>query len=149
MSTVFLGSDHAGFNLKSFLIQELSRLGFETKDMGTDSCESCDYAQIAHPLCEAVLSIQGSGILICGTGLGMSMAANRHAGIRAAKCDVELEARLARRHNDANILCLGARIIGVELALAITLAFFETSFEGGRHARRIGQIEQVSSSGKG
>ena len=141
MKTVLIGSDHAGFELKRLLLQELAKLGHAVQDEGTDSGASCDYAQIAHPLCEKALAEDCAGILICGTGLGMSMAANRHAGIRAAKCDLELEARLARRHNDANILCLGARMIGAELALAIAVAFLETGFEGGRHLRRIGQIE--------
>lgn len=141
MRTVYIGSDHAGFELKQILMNELKVIGIKARDMGTSSTESCDYAHIAHPLCEAVLASGESGILICGTGLGMSMAANRHKGIRAAKCDIELEARLARRHNDANVLCLGARIIGSELALAIVAAFLEGKFEGGRHERRIAQIE--------
>lgn len=136
-----MGSDHAGAELKNFLREELQRLGYEVVDHGCAGTESCDYALIAHPLCEAVLAQQGFGILICGTGLGMSMAANRHKGIRAALCGVEVMARLARAHNDANVLCLGARIIGRELAVAIVLAFLQGEFEGGRHARRIGQIE--------
>lgn len=141
MNRILIGSDHAGFALKQVLAQELAKLGYAVTDMGTDSAESCDYAQIAHPLSKAVLELRCPGVLICGTGLGMSMAANRHVGIRAAKCDLELEARLARRHNNANVLCLGARMIGSELALAILLAFLNTEFEGGRHERRIGQIE--------
>lgn len=141
MDMIHLGSDHAGYPLKEVLIKELRGLGYATKDHGCDSLESCDYALIAHPLCEAVLADQTRGILICGTGLGMSMAANRHRGIRAALCGQELMARLARRHNDANILCLGARIIGVELAIATAIAFLTTGFEGGRHLRRIGQLD--------
>lgn len=141
MKTIHIGSDHAGYALKQKLSAELAPLGYAIHDHGVDSEASCDYALIGHPLCEAVLADKSIGILICGTGLGMSMAANRHIGIRAAKCDLEIEARLARRHNDANILCLGARMIGTELALAITMAFLESSFEGGRHQRRIGQIE--------
>lgn len=141
MKKILVGSDHAGFELKQFLERELETLGWSIQDFGTNSKESCDYAKVAHPLCEAVLSEGAPGILICGTGLGMSIAANRHARIRAAKCDLELEARLARRHNDANVLCLGARMIGSELALAITVAFLDSGFEGGRHQRRIEQIE--------
>lgn len=141
MKTLHIGSDHAGFALKEFLKRELAGLDYTVIDHGPSSEASCDYATIGHPLCEAVLSENGAGILICGTGLGMSMAANRHAGIRAAKCDLEIEARMARRHNDANVLCLGARMIGTELALAITLAFLDSKFEGGRHLRRINQIE--------
>ena len=141
MHTIHIGSDHAGVELKIFLKAELERLGYQVVDHGCESTESCDYAHIAHPLCEQVLADHALGILICGTGIGMSMAANRHKGIRAALCGVEVMARLARAHNDANVLCLGARIIGRELALAIVVAFLQCSFEGGRHARRIGQIE--------
>lgn len=141
MKTILIGSDHAGYDLKQYLATELEKRGYAVKDHGTHSTGSCDYPNIAHPLCEALLANGGIGILICGTGLGMSIAANRHKGIRAAKCDLELEARLARRHNDANALCLGARMIGAELALAIASAFLETEFEGGRHQRRIDEIE--------
>lgn len=141
MRTIHIGSDHAGTELKCFLREELRKMGYQTVDHGCSGAESCDYALIAHPLCESVLAENARGILICGTGLGMSMAANRHEGIRAALCGVEIMARLARAHNDANVLCLGARIIGRELALAIVVAFLEGGFEGGRHARRIGQIE--------
>lgn len=144
MKTARIASDHAGYGLKQLLIRELPNLGYAVKDYGTDSEASCDYALLAHPLCEDIINEGGTGILICGTGIGMSMAANRHAGIRAAKCDLELEARLARRHNDANVLCLGSRMIGHELALAITVAFLESEFEGGRHQRRIAQIDLAS-----
>lgn len=141
MKTARIGSDHAGFALKQLLLRELPNLGYAVKDYGANSEASCDYALVAHPLCADVLSEGGIGILICGTGIGMSMAANRHNGIRAAKCDLELEARLSRRHNDANVLCLGSRMIGQELALAITVAFLESEFEGGRHQRRIEQLD--------
>lgn len=144
MRKIHIGSDHAGFSLKSFLSAELAKLGWEVCDHGANSAESCDYALIAHPLCGEVLKDQCFGLLICGTGIGMSMAANRHDGIRAALCAVELQARMARRHNDANILCLGARVTGEELALAITKAFIENQFEGGRHQRRIDQISPRS-----
>lgn len=144
MRTIHIGSDHAGFELKKLLAAELAKLGCNIIDHGANSTESCDYALIAHPLCEAVLADKSLGILICGTGLGMSMAANRHEGIRAALCCVEVMARMARRHNDANILCLGARVAGAELASAIAVAFLESEFEGGRHARRIAQIELQS-----
>lgn len=140
MPVVHLASDHAGYALKDLLARELSGRGFTVRDHGTDSGESCDYPVFAHRLCTAVLSEGGQGILVCGSGIGMSMAANRHAGIRAALCTTELHARLSRRHNDANVLCLGARITGEELALAIMAAFLETGFEGGRHQRRIDQI---------
>ena len=140
MPVVHLGSDHAGHALKDLIARELARLGFTVTDHGTDSCESCDYPVFAHKLCSAVLEEGSRGILVCGSGIGMSMAANRHDGIRAALCTTELHARLSRRHNDANVLCLGARITGDELALAIVVAFLETAFEGGRHQRRIDQI---------
>ena len=140
MSVVHLASDHAGHALKALLARELPHLGCTVKDHGTNSGESCDYPVFAHKLCDAVLDEGGLGILVCGSGIGMSMAANRHDGIRAALCTTELHARLARRHNDANVLCLGARITGEELALAIVAAFLETAFEGGRHQRRIDQI---------
>ena len=140
MPVVHLASDHAGHALKDLIARELPRLGFTVTDHGTDSCESCDYPEFAHKLCDAVLAERGRGILVCGSGIGMSMAANRHDGIRAALCTTELHARLSRLHNDANVLCLGARITGDELALAIVMAFLETSFEGGRHQRRIDKI---------
>lgn len=140
MQTIHIGSDHAGYTLKKQLITELGKLGWSPADHGANSEESCDYALVAHPVCEAVAKDGTLGILICGTGIGMSMAANRHKDIRAALCCTELHARLARRHNDANILCIGARITGSELAIAIVVAFLETQFEGGRHARRISQL---------
>lgn len=140
MRSIHIGSDHAGYDLKELLKSELATLGFNVIDHGADSRESCDYALIAHPLCEAVAGDDSQGILICGTGLGMSMAANRHREIRAALCSVELQARMARRHNNANVLCMGARITGPELAIAIMTAFLESSFEGGRHQRRVDQI---------
>lgn len=140
MPVVHLASDHAGHALKALLVGQLAQRGFSIRDHGTDSGESCDYPAFAHKLCAAVLDEGGLGILVCGSGIGMSMAANRHDGIRAALCATELHARLGRRHNDANVLCVGARITGEELALAIVDAFLETPFEGGRHQRRIDQI---------
>ncbi|MBO4300966.1 MAG: ribose 5-phosphate isomerase B, partial [Desulfovibrio sp.] len=112
MQTIHLASDHAGFSLKERLARFLADKGIAVKDEGTYSTESCDYPVYAHRLCQAVTRDQGRGILICGTGIGVSIAANRHPAIRAALCTTELHARLARRHNDANVLCLGARITG-------------------------------------
>lgn len=143
MRDIHIGSDHAGFELKSLLSKSLKNLGFNILDHGTHNTESCDYPLIAQELCKAVESDKSSGILICGTGIGMSIAANRFKGIRAALCMAELQARLARRHNNANILCLGARIIGSELALAIVMAFLESDFEGGRHERRINELNKL------
>lgn len=140
MPLIHIGSDHAGFALKAILARELESLGYTVTDHGANSEESCDYPLIAHDLCNQVERDQSLGILICGTGIGMSIAANRHKGIRAALCGVELQARMARRHNNANVLCLGARVTGSELAIAIMIAFLESSFEGGRHQRRVDEI---------
>ncbi|NLY41749.1 MAG: ribose 5-phosphate isomerase B [Desulfovibrionales bacterium] len=140
MSVLFLGSDHAGLGLKQILGQYLAAR-FTIHDVGTHSEDSCDYPLIADALCTQVRQTAGLGILICGSGLGMSMAANRHAGIRAALCANEYMARMSRLHNNANVLCLGERILGVDLAKAIVDAFVETSFEGGRHERRVGLID--------
>jgi ribose 5-phosphate isomerase B len=142
MSTdpIIFGSDHAGFGLKKELMAYLQP-EYEIIDVGVGDTTSCDYPVYAHKLCKEVLSRQTSGILICGSGIGMSITANRHPGIRAALCLNEYMARMARMHNDANVLCLGDRIIGVELAKSIVDAFLETNFEGGRHLRRIELIE--------
>ena len=137
MQRIHLASDHAGFDLKATLAQHLTGLCYEVIDDGTYSKDSCDYPVFAHKLCEAVELENCPGILICGTGIGMSLAANRHPGIRAALCTTELHARFGRRHNNANVLCLGARVTGVELALAIVGTFLENQFEGGRHQRRL------------
>lgn len=134
---IHLAADHAGFALKSALILRLSSLGHDVEDHGTHSTESCDYPVFARQLCEAVTERGGQGILICGTGVGMSMVANRMPGIRAALCATEFQARATRQHNDANVLCLGERVTGTGLAFAIVDAFLETAFEGGRHQRRI------------
>ncbi len=136
MPTLYIASDHAGFSLKELLKKTVE--GYTIHDIGPFNEESCDYPVFAHELSLSVEKDPASrGILICGTGLGMSMAANRHAGIRAALCTTELHARLARQHNNANVLCLGARMTGTELAKAIVTAFLETDFEGGRHERRL------------
>lgn len=135
-----IASDHAGLALKTAIGQRLAQQGYDIVDHGTHSDASCDYPAFAHALSRAVEEENGRGILICGTGIGMSVAANRHAGIRAALCTTELHARLARRHNDANVLCLGARMTGDILAQAITDAFLATEFEGGRHQRRLDHL---------
>ena len=137
MSRIHIASAHAGFALKEHIASSLRERGFEIVDHGTDSTDSCDYPVFAHALCAAVEQDGTQGILVCGSGIGMSMAANRHGGIRAALCTTELHARLSRRHNNANVLCLGARLTGVELADAIVQAFLAQDFEGGRHQRRI------------
>jgi len=141
MTPVFIGSDHAGFRLKTLIVNHLRATGREVKDFGAHSAESADYPQYSAPVCAAVLADNGLGILICGTGVGMSMAANRVPGIRAALCACTFQTRGAREHNDANVLCLGERVVGAGLALAIVDAFLQTAFEGGRHQGRIAMLD--------
>ena len=141
-TSVVIGSDHAGFHLKENLKKHLEDLNLKIVDVGAHSAESCDYPPIAKMVCEKVLNDSEScGILICGTGIGMSIAANRIPGIRAALCATEFQARATRRHNNANVLCLGERVTGAGVAQAITELFLSSSFEGGRHQRRIDLIE--------
>jgi ribose 5-phosphate isomerase B len=142
METILIGSDHAGFSLKSFLKEVMEQDGLQVVDVGCAADISCDYPDYARLLCERIQSGEAPrGVLICGTGLGMSMAANRFRGIRAALCTSEYQARMSRAHNDANVLIIGGRITGVEIALSILRTWLETSFEGGRHQRRIDRIE--------
>ena len=138
---IIIGSDHAGFELKGYLSELLKNKGYFVEDIGCYSTDSCDYPLFAKKLCEKVLDNNTLGILICGSGIGMSMAANRIKGIRAALCLNEYMAKMSRRHNNANVLCLGARIVGQDLAQSITIAFLDEEFEGGRHKRRIDLIE--------
>ena len=140
MQSIHLASDHAGIDLKTTLAEHLGKKGINVVNHGTDSRESCDYPVLAHKLCAAVEASGELGILICGTGIGVSIAANCHSGIRAALCTTELHARFSRLHNNANVLCLGARVTGVELAQAIVDAFLEAPFEGGRHQRRLDML---------
>ena len=135
-------SDHAGFPLKNHLVAWLSAHGHEVADLGTHSAESTDYPDFAHEVARRIASGEIElGLLVCGTGIGMSIAANRHAGVRAARCLTEYDARMARAHNDANVLALGERVTGAGLAEAILETFLATAFEGGRHARRVQKIE--------
>lgn len=138
---VAMCSDHAGYELKSIIEGYLESQGMEYEDFGTDSADSCDYPDFAHPCAEAVESDKCyPGIAMCGSGNGIQMTLNKHQGIRAALCwTVEL-ARLARQHNDANVLVLPARFIEPVVALQIVDAFLETPFEGGRHVRRVEKI---------
>ncbi len=142
--TVVIGSDHAGFDLKTAVTRHLQEAGFEIKDLGARSKESCDYPLVAGDVCREVLASGHPGILICGTGMGMSMAANRLPGIRAALCTNEYLARMTRAHNNANVLCLGSRVLGDELAKSIVNVFLAADFEGERHQRRIEQIETLN-----
>lgn len=136
-----IAADHAGYMLKETLAGYLRENGYEVRDFGTHSTESMDYPDVAHPLAESIENgTCDRGIAICGTGNGISMTVNKHAGIRAALCWNREIAELARQHNDANILSLPARFITEEEALACLKAFLETGFEGGRHQRRIEKI---------
>lgn len=136
-----LGSDHAGLDLKNALRQALEAEGHEVIDLGTYGTESVDYPDFAQAVCAKLAAGEAErGVLVCGTGIGMAMAANRHAGIRAAVLHDSTEARLTRAHNDANIACFGARTTGPETALDALRTFLATPFEGGRHARRVAKI---------
>lgn len=139
--TIYIASDHAGLALKEKLTLHLEGTGWKVEDMGTHSAQSCDYPEYAHALCNKVLETNHKGILICGTGIGMSMAANRHPGIRAALCTHEFQAKATRAHNDANVLCFAERITAPALACAMAAIFLMTEFEGGRHTRRVALIE--------
>ena len=138
-----IGNDHAGVEFKEKLVKALEERGHEVINVGTDSLESVDYPDIAVLVGEKVLDGEDKfGILICGTGIGISIAANKIKGIRAALVHNEFTAKLARLHNDANVIALGARVIGDELGLACVETFINTEFEGGRHARRVSKIEK-------
>jgi ribose 5-phosphate isomerase B len=135
---IAIGADHGGFELKQTLAAKLRHLGHEVIDLGTDSAASVDYPDFADQVCGQVLDNKAQcGILVCGTGIGMSMAANRYRGIRAALCDNEFSARMSREHNNANVLCLGDRVLGKGLAESIVEVWLSASFTGGRHQRRV------------
>lgn len=137
---IAIGCDHAGVEMKKAVIEELSKKGFELKDMGTDG-EPCDYPNMAEAVCGLVTSGEcEKGILICGTGIGMSIAANKIKGIRAALCSDSFSTKYTRLHNDANVMCMGARTIGPGLACELAEIFLTTGFEGGRHQRRVDLI---------
>lgn len=141
MKTIGLASDHAGFELKEFVKQWLEQKRWEYKDFGTYSTASCDYPDFAHPLAEAVEAGECyPGIAICGSGEGISMTLNKHQGIRAALCWIPEIARLARQHNDSNVLVMPGRFIDTATADQIMTEFFNTAFEGGRHQARIDKI---------
>lgn len=147
MRTLHLACDHAGVELKEQLKEHLAKVfpDLEFVDHGTNDSNSCDYPVFAHALCRAVIAEKSFGILICGTGIGMSIAANRWQEIRAALCFTELHAQLTREHNNANVLCLGARMTGIALACAIAETFLKTDFAGGRHQRRIDALNPENS----
>ena len=138
---IAIGSDHGGFALKEEIKQHLTERGIEFTDFGTDSEASCDYPVYAEKVCRAVVSGEyEKGILCCGTGIGMSMAANKIKGIRCACCGDCFSAEMTRRHNDANVIAMGGRVVGAGLALKMVDLFLDTPFEGGRHARRVGMV---------
>lgn len=141
---IALGSDHGGYNLKKVVKKHLDELNIEYKDFGCQSCDSVDYPDFALPVAEAVSSGEfDRGILICGTGIGMSIAANKVPGIRAAVCTETYSARMCRMHNDANILTMGERVIGPGVAVDIVDAFLKEEFQGGRHSVRVGKIKSI------
>lgn len=141
MKTLAIGSDHAGFELKEALKESGILEGYTLTDFGTDSNESTDYPDFAHPTAQAVERGEADlGLLICGSGNGVAMSANKHQGIRAAICWNEELAALARQHNDANVLCLASRFIDMETAKNILSSFLSAEFEGGRHERRVKKI---------
>ena len=141
---ISIGSDHRGFNVKTRLVEFLRQQGHEVSDEGTHSSENCDYpdfaAQVAHKVsCRDV----ERGVLICGTGIGMQITANKFAGVRASVCHDEIEAEMSRRHNDTNILCLSGNLVGERRMDNLLKTWLATEFEGGRHARRIEKINQI------
>jgi ribose 5-phosphate isomerase B len=141
---VMTGSDHAGLALRAEAVKVAKAAGLEVEDLGPFSGESVDYPDYARRVAAAVAAGQANvGILVCGTGIGMSIAANKVKGVRAAHCTTEYEARMARAHNDANVLCIGERVVGLGLGGAIVKAFLESSFEGGRHAGRVRKMADL------
>lgn len=147
---IVLAADHAGYLLKNALVALFKEEGYEVIDCGTDTGDSCDYPVFAKKLCKVIADGEAPlGILCCGTGIGMSMAANKLPGIRAACCSDIFSAKFTRLHNDANVLCLGARVVGEGLAWELAKCFAETGFEGGKHARRVGLIGQLEEKGFG
>ncbi len=139
---IVIASDHAGVDLKARVLEVVRGAGHEVRDLGPADSSSVDYPDFAHRVAAAVVAGEAqAGILICGTGIGMSMTANRHPRVRAALCHDAFTAEMARRHNDANVLCMGARVIGGGVAEQVVRIFLETPFEGGRHQRRVELIE--------
>lgn len=141
---IAIASDHGGFELKSSLIEELIRLGYDALDLGCHGPESVDYPDFANVMADAIKAGKAdSGILLCGSGIGISIAANRHPHIRAALCHDHYTARMSRQHNAANVLVMGARVIGPEIAKDCVKVFLETEFEGGRHAARVAKFSPI------
>ncbi|HEY5597783.1 MAG TPA: ribose 5-phosphate isomerase B [Kiloniellales bacterium] len=138
---VAIGSDHAGYEMKGALIEELRGMGYDVLDLGCNGPASVDYPDFGRAVAEAVANGRAErGVIVCGTGIGISIAANRNPRVRAAPCHDETSARLAREHNDANVLALGARLVGPEVAKACLRVFLATEFAGGRHAARVAKL---------
>jgi ribose 5-phosphate isomerase B len=149
MTVVALGADHAGYELKEAVKTWLLRAGHGVVDFGTDSTASVDYPDYAAAVAGAVASGTASrGVLVCGTGIGMAIAANKVAGIRAAQCSDEASARISRQHNDTNVLALGARTTGGDAAVGILSAWLDAAFEGGRHVRRLDKVSALETNGR-
>jgi ribose 5-phosphate isomerase B len=139
---IVIASDHAGADLRARVVEIVREAGHDVHDAGPADSASVDYPDFGHEVARAVATGRAkAGILICGTGIGMSMTANRHPGVRAALCHDAFTAEMARRHNDANVLCMGARVVGLGVAEHMLKVFLETDFEGGRHKRRVDKIE--------
>lgn len=146
---IYLGADHGGFELKEAIKNYLEENKIEYVDCGTHSAESVDYALIAKKTCDKIVENKNNmGILCCGTGIGISMAANKVNGIRAACCSDYFSAKYTRLHNNANVLCMGGRVVGAGLAIELVDVFLNTGFEGGRHQRRIDQLTDIENSQK-
>ncbi len=144
LEKIVIGSDHAAYELKLKIIEHLEERGIAVLDVGTYSAESCDYPVFADALCKKIqLGDFERGILVCGTGIGMSIAANKHAGIRAACCSDTYSAKLTREHNDANVLCFGARVVGEGLAFDLVDVFIDTEYMAGKHARRVAMLDDL------
>lgn len=143
MKKIFIGADSAGFGLKEQIKEHLLSLGYDVFDCGCDSEASCHYPEFAGRVCRSVLGEDSFGILVCGTGIGMSMCANKFNGIRAAVCSDTYSAKMTRCHNDANVLCIGARVVGSCLAIDIVDAFLSAEYEGGRHAIRVDMMKEI------
>jgi len=144
----YIATDHAGYAVKAYIKDIVTALGHEIVDLGPDSADRVDYPDFAKKCAQAVVADQGSfGILVCGTGIGISISANKVPGIRAALCHDHYTAKLTREHNDANILCFGERVVGKGIIEEMITVFAETEFEGGRHADRVAKIEDSCSLG--
>lgn len=140
---IIIGNDHSAVEMKNELVKFLEELGHEVINVGTDETKSVDYPLFGQAVCKKVLENENSlGIAICGTGIGISIACNKVKGIRAGLCSESFSAKMTRKHNNANVLCLGARVIGIELAKDIVKTFIEEDFEGGRHQKRIDMLEE-------